>query len=171
VEGTPEVVQEAAGPHLGRRHAARSAPATTATLGIAATAAAIVVIVGFGILVAVMIAHADVSDTSWNRLAWLFGAVEAVAFTAAGALFGSTVQRRRAERAEEEADANREGAVRGRALAAAITADGAAASVAAPEARGSRYEPMGPAAGAGGDAARAVADRHAALARELFGDL
>jgi hypothetical protein len=91
--------------------------------------------------------------------------VEAIAFGAAGLLFGSSIQRARAQRAEGDADAARTEAQRhlsdaanGRALAAAIEAD--APPDAAEE---GQFERLGP-AGAASDSA-AVARRHANAAR------
>ena len=43
--------------------------------------------------VVVMLFAADSSDLRWTRLSFVFGSVEAIAFAAAGALFGVTVQR------------------------------------------------------------------------------
>jgi len=63
------------------------------------------------------------SDTQWTRLAYVFGSVEAIAFAAAGALFGVTVQRDRVEKAEQKADKNAQDAANGKALAAINLAD------------------------------------------------
>jgi hypothetical protein len=64
------------------------------------------------------------SELQWTRIAWVFGSVEAVAFAAAGALFGTAVQRDRAEQAETRAQTaeqaagqNLQDATKGRALA------------------------------------------------------
>jgi len=107
------------------------------------------------------------SDVQWTRMAWVFGSVEAIAFAAAGALFGTSVQRdqtvqaeQRAQAAGQVAEQNREGAARGRALAAAMQADAGTSG-------DSALESMGPAAALNEDVRR----RHAQLARSLFGDL
>ena len=70
-------------------------------LGGVALAAALVVLVAFAVLVGVLISQVDTGETRWARLAWVFASVEAIAFGAAGALFGSSIQRQRAERAED----------------------------------------------------------------------
>jgi uncharacterized membrane protein YsdA (DUF1294 family) len=124
---------------------------------------AIAVLVGFGVFVAFMIGKSSANETTWTRLAWLFASVEAIAFGAAGALFGSSIQRERAEQAEqkadeanERADGNAEDAAKGKALAATLKADAAAAA-----GGGEAFD-----IGAGGDP---TALRHAQLATELFG--
>ena len=90
----------------------------------------VILIFAFGVFVGVMAARADSDEQTWTRLAWLFSSVEAIAFGAAGLLFGSSIQRARAERAEGEADSARPevqrhatDAANGRALAAALEAD------------------------------------------------
>jgi hypothetical protein len=100
------------------------------------------------------------SEVHWTRLTWLFSTVEAVVFGAAGALFGASVQRQRAETAERRANANERDAISGRALAAATLADGAEAAMSPGE---EAYGPRQP----GSD----VATRHAAIARNLFPDI
>ncbi|MFG1992241.1 hypothetical protein ACGFJ7_19895 [Actinoplanes sp. NPDC048988] len=131
-------------------------PATGGTRSLTGIAliAALVVLVGFGVFIWFLATQSRTTEVSWTRLAWLFASVEAIAFGAAGALFGSTIQRQRAEQAEAAAAANADAAARGRALSAAIQADAPSA-----DARGG-LEALGP----GDD----VAARHAALARALF---
>jgi hypothetical protein len=119
-----------------------------------ALVAAVAVLVGFGVFVCFLAAHADSDEIVWTRLAWLFSAVQAVVFAAAGLLFGANLQRRRAEHAEDQARGNADAAAKGRALAEAIKAD---ADAAAQEG----FEVLGP-------AATDIAVRHAALARALF---
>lgn len=122
-----------------------------------ALVAALVALVAFAVFTAYMIGKADdENEVTWTRLAWLFSSVEAIAFGAAGALFGASVQRERAEKAETEARRNAGDAARGRALAAAVKAE---APVAATRGRGEPEEEGAP-----------VAARHARLARELFPD-
>jgi hypothetical protein len=94
---------------------------------------------------------------TWTRLAWLFTSVEAIAFAAAGALFGAKIHRERAEKAESEARQYAGDAARGRALAAAIKAD----EIAEGATRG---------LGEAGDEGTLLRARHARLARELFPD-
>src|ERR1700678_2399146 len=40
----------------------------------------------------VLIVEANVNETEWTRLAWVFGSIQAIAFAAAGTLFGTAVQ-------------------------------------------------------------------------------
>jgi hypothetical protein len=86
---------------------------------------AVGLLVGFGVLVVVMMTMADGNDTAWQRRVYLFGAVQALVFTAIGWLFGREVHRseaqtarRDAEAAQREAQGAREDA-RGNAAAAA----------------------------------------------------
>lgn len=67
-------------------------------LGVAALA-----LVAFGVFTFAMVGRVDVAEPQWTRLAWLFSSVEAIAFAAAGAIFGSSVQRDRAVSAEGRA--------------------------------------------------------------------
>lgn len=122
---------------------------------------AVLVLASFAIFVVFLVAHVDEDDVEWTRLAWIFASVEAIAFGAAGALFGSSIQRERAEKAEASAKVNADAAANGRALASALKAEDPVQAEGAPG-----LEPLGP--GAGRDAAAGVAARHAALARELF---
>ncbi len=80
------------------------------------------------------------SDHQWDRLIYLFGGLEAVVFAAAGALFGTSVQRgslvdarkdasdarQEARTARADAEAHGAQAEKGRALAEAIRATGLA---------------------------------------------
>ncbi len=83
---------------------------------------ALVVLVAFGAFVWYMIGRVEADDVTWARLGWLFGSVEAIAFGAAGVLFGSSVQRDRAEKAEKVAEAHRGDAIKGRVLADRVKA-------------------------------------------------
>jgi hypothetical protein len=117
--------------------------------------AALVALATFAAFTAYMIGQADgENEVTWTRLAWLFSSVEAIAFGAAGALFGASVQRERAENAEADARVNADAATRGRALAAAVKAEA----------------PEGATRGAPAEGDASVAARHARLARELFPD-
>jgi hypothetical protein len=120
---------------------------------------ALVVLTAFTGFVWYMITQRDTGDVSWSRLAWLFSSVEAIAFGAAGALFGSSVQRQRAEKAEAAAQQNAAAAANGRALAASIKADAAGSSDVLERAGSS---------GSANRVAQDLAARHAAIARELF---
>jgi hypothetical protein len=108
-----------------------------------------------------MITQIAAEETTWTRLAWLFASVEAIAFGAAGALFGSTIQRQRAEHAEQRADSNQESAASGQTLAKLLMTDD-------PTSGGSDQYYDALQSGAPQDAAVLVAARHAALAKKLF---
>lgn len=124
-------------------------------------AAAIAVLLAFAGFVVFMLTEAGTQELRWTRLAWVFASVEAIAFGAAGALFGSSIQRARAENAEAEARRNAGEAANGRALASAVLSDD-------PEGDGpAELEALGPAEQRG----PAVARSHATLARDLFPDL
>ena len=122
---------------------------------------AALVLVAFGVFVVFLVAQVDEDEVEWSRLAWIFASVEAIAFGAAGALFGSSIQRDRAEKAEKAASENAQDAANGRALAEAIKAEDPGQSGGA-----GGLEALGP--GAGRDPAANVAARHAELARKLF---
>lgn len=128
-----------------------------------AVVAALLVLLAFAAFVVFLIGQVGEDETEWTRLAWIFASVEAIAFGAAGALFGSSIQRERAEKAEEAAKENAQDAANGRALAEAIKAE-------APQEAGgggpAGLESLG--AGPQRDAAASVAARHAELARRLF---
>jgi hypothetical protein len=127
------------------------------TLGVA-----VLVLVGFAAFVVVLVIQSDTTDEiHWSRLAWVFASVEAIAFGAAGALFGSSIQKERAEKAEAEARDSAQAAANGRALAEVIKAE----DPGAPSGQ-SALESLG--VGAPRDAAASVAARHAEVARKLF---
>lgn len=125
---------------------------------------AIAAIVLWAVFVVVMFLLSDSNETQWTRVVYIFGSVEAIAFAAAGALFGITVQRERVERAEKKADANEKDAASGRALAAVNLADGGQIVDQDGE---SRYEAFGAEDAPDADVRR----RHAEAARRLFPDL
>ena len=128
--------------------------------GVVATA----VLVAFGVLVVFMLSKAssaDTPDNDWSRLTYVFGSVEAIVFAAAGAIFGTTVQRsntvraeQRADSQQQRADAHAEDAAKGRTLAKAVKQSAAAA-------------PGGEVESFGAGASRPAVDL-AALAEELF---
>lgn len=133
-----------------------------------ALAAALVALVAFGAFVFHLIGQVATEEVRWTRLAWLFASVEAIAFGAAGALFGSNIQRERAERAElqatlnaEQATQNADIAAKGRALAATLQAE---ADTALPEA-GSPLEKL---TGGMDRNVVSIVIKHAALAKRLF---
>ena len=131
---------------------------------------AIAVLVAFGVMVAYLVGHADTDERTWTRLAWLLSSVEAIAFGAAGALFGASVQRDRAVAAEQRAAENQRDAVAGRTLADTIKA-GASSGPRAPG--GSGVSPPSGAKSAGdilGGAGARSQDPYLDLAQRLFPD-
>lgn len=65
---------------------------------------AVVLLVAFGALVVLMLMVANAPDeTVWQRRVYLFGAMEAIVFTAVGWLFGREVHRSAAETAKQDA--------------------------------------------------------------------
>jgi Zn-dependent protease with chaperone function len=111
--------------------------------------------------VVVMLLAADSGDRTWTRLTFVFGSVEAIAFAAAGALFGVSVQRERVQKAEERADAHAREAANGRALAAVNLADEATAD----------GDSAGQSFGPGGLPDADLRRRHGEVARRLFPDM
>ncbi|MEA2548009.1 MAG: hypothetical protein QOE42_607 [Chloroflexota bacterium] len=109
-------------------------------LSIIATIVALVLILAY--LVAVYLVWSTVKEAKegeWLRYADLRGGLEALAFAAAGALLGTTVQRQATQAAEKKADeektradANQQAAEGGRALAANIRSRSAGADDAVP---------------------------------------
>lgn len=65
---------------------------------------------------------ATTPETEWLRLVDLRGGLEALAFAAAGALLGTTVQRQATNQAEKRADKNEKGADAAKELAGAVRA-------------------------------------------------
>ena len=135
-------------------------PSGTGRLTTPAVIAALVALGALAAFTIYMITEADTgSEVTWSRLAWLFSSVEAIAFAAAGALFGARVHRERAEKAEAEARKSAGDAARGKALAAALKADDAVAAE-SPATRGLGDD----------DEDMSLRSRHARLAQELFPD-
>lgn len=132
---------------------------------------ALVVWVAFSI---VLLFNVGKNETEWTRIAWVFGSIQSIAFAAAGALFGTAIQqqnvssaRQEASSAKKDADQQRDAAIKGRALAAVVQAEGTA-----PEAGDtSRLERMGPGRAGTTESAEAVRQRHAQLAQSLFGNV
>ena len=88
-----------------------------------ALAAALVVMAAWLAMAGYLLTQADAPDDRWTRIGLVFSSIQAVAFAAAGALFGATVQaqrvedaKHRADRAEGEAKENATAAANGRAL-------------------------------------------------------
>jgi hypothetical protein len=135
------------------------------TVAILRWAGASVALLLFAAFVVYLVANADAEKTTWNRLMAIYTSLTAIAAAAAGAVFGNHVQKQRAERAEGRADASTDEAARGRALAATLKAEG----------RGSGGRGLEDALGGESFGPRVsppddVAERHAALAHELFPD-
>ena len=134
--------------------------------------AAIAVWIAFSVALLVL---SDTSETEWTRAAWVFGSIQAVAFAAAGALWGTSVQQqnvsnaqKQAASAQADADQQREAATNGRALAAVMQAE----APAQPAASTTGPKPMGGGGtAAGAESADNLRQRHAQLSRALFGDL
>ena len=133
---------------------------------------AIAVWIGFSIF---LIAKAGTNETEWTRIAWVFGSIQAIAFAAAGALFGTAVQQQNVNNAQEQAtsakkdaDQQRNAAANGRALAAAMQAE---AAVAPPTGDAGGIQRAAVASAIGAGSADELRQRHAQLSRALFGDL
>jgi hypothetical protein len=142
---------------------ARRAP-QPARLPAATLIAAIVVLAAFTAFVIFLITAVDSSEVRWSRLAWVFASVEAIAFGAAGALFGSSIQRSRAESAEADARHHATEAAKGRALAETLVAEGSESGTQVGE-----LEPFDSTERVG--EGESLAQRHARLARSLFPDV
>ena len=132
---------------------------------------ALVVWVGFSIL---MLFFVSKSETEWTRVAWVFGSIQSVAFAAAGAIFGTAVQQQNvsnaqqdAANAKKDADTQRETAIKGRALATVLQAEGAAPA----GGDNSGLEAIGPDQARTTESADVVRQRHAQLAESLFPEL
>lgn len=132
---------------------------------------AIAVWIGFSIF---LIAMAGTNEVEWARITWVFGSIQAISSAAAGALFGTAVQQQNVNKAQQQAtsakndaDQQREAAVKGRVLAAAMQAE---AATQAPSGTGG-VQRAGVAGAGGTGSADNVLQRHAQLSRALFGDL
>lgn len=66
---------------------------------------AVVILVGFAAIVVYMLRYSGAKTTEvvWNRRVFVFGGIQAIAFTAVGWLFGREVNRGTAEAAQEQA--------------------------------------------------------------------
>lgn len=111
---------------------------------------AIIVLLGFTGLLYYLFTIASAADERlWTRSIFLYGAVEALAFAAAGYLFGKEVHRQQAENAEKRADKKTQEAETSKAEAAATQAKGqalkkaVAAKVAPTGTRADMYGPLG----------------------------
>lgn len=73
--------------------------------GIAAVVVAVVLLLGFAALMIYLVGKAGTAaDGTWSRYVYLFGATEALVFTAVGWLFGREVNRQAVQSAEARAD-------------------------------------------------------------------
>jgi hypothetical protein len=132
---------------------------------------AVAVWIGFSIF---LIARAGTNETEWARIAWVFGSIQAVAFAAAGALFGTSVQQtnvsnaqQQAVSARKDADQQRDAATKGRMLATVMQAEAAAQPV-----DGTESPPrIGAPGAAEAESAEQLRQRHAQLSRALFGEI
>jgi hypothetical protein len=134
--------------------------------------AAFLVLAAWLALLAWLTAHTAIPDSEWARLLVVFGSIESVAFAAAGALFGTTIQGKRVQEAKQQvekaeqqaaeernaAKANAQAAVNGKALASAVKARAKSRSSDSGVERVSRGEAAG------------VDDELVALSNELFPD-
>ena len=89
-----------------------------------AVAVACAALTGFGVFIIALLYLLELPENQWSRALFLLNGVEAVAFAAAGYLFGREVNRGRAENAEELADSEAQRAEQieknGQALAEAV---------------------------------------------------
>jgi len=69
---------------------------------------AVAVLYIFWMLVKTMMGKTGATELEWNRAAYVFAGVEAIAYAAAGFLFGREVHRQRAEQAEQRAGTERQ---------------------------------------------------------------
>jgi len=167
VQTTPASRTAEGEPNAGSTSAGAGSTTTTSTLTTVAKWVAVVALLAWAAFVVYLLANVDEAEITWSRAIFVFASVEAVAFAAAGALFGTTVTRQRAERAEQQADENKKAAEGGKALAAALKAEEPSV---VHEDRGAEGgpRPLGPSGQSGELAAREIATRHARLARQLF---
>jgi uncharacterized membrane protein YgcG len=140
--------------------------------GVAAIIVAVLVLIGFAGFVAYLVAHVNSSTQSWTRYVYLFGAVQALLFTAFGWLFGREVNRQAVKSAESRADTSSTRAEVANAVAADQKARGEALR-AGIEARANRAATTGAVEergidDAGGGATVGNLDELVAFARTLF---
>ena len=137
---------------------------------------ALLALLGFGAFTIYLVLTSNVQEPEWTRDVYLYGGIEAVAFAAAGFLFGSEVRRRQAEQAIEralEADATATSAhvqaaiadANGKALTNAINAKLSAVNQGTAS---STQPPSGNVAGSSADVARADLTELSDLAARLF---
>jgi hypothetical protein len=147
--------------------------ATLTGVGLGVAATAVAAWLAFSVLLLTVAGTS--TDVTWTRMAWVFGSIQAVAFSAAGALFGTSVQASRVAQSEaqskaatQKAEQHAEDASKGRAIGAMLQAE--ALMDGSSETGTSGLIPMAPTHG-GDDAELETRRRHALLSRALFGDL
>src|SRR6185369_4528360 len=86
---------------------------------------AVAAMLAFGWFVYHLLGQTKLEEKEWSRTVYLFQGVEAIAFAAAGFMFGKEVHRQRADKAEKRAEKNEEGAAKGKALADLVKAKAA----------------------------------------------
>lgn len=98
--------------------------------------AAIAVIVAWLLILLWLTQQTTATEIAWSRHLVILASMEAVAFGAAGALFATQIQRQRvadakerADKAEQEASNNKDGSVKGKALADAVKAQAQARGI------------------------------------------
>jgi hypothetical protein len=74
------------------------------TKGTIATVLGVIALVAFFFSAYYLAKHIGDGQQQWDRLVYIFGGIEAVAFAAAGYFFGKEVNRARAETAEKKAE-------------------------------------------------------------------
>lgn len=123
--------------------------------------AAVVAILAYGAMIVFLVTAADSQEVVWSRLIYVFSSVQALAFAAAGTLWGTTISQARVEKAEAQASESAVDATNGKALAAALKAE----STNPKESDGDRnFRGQAPA----DNGAQVVIVRHAELADRLF---
>jgi hypothetical protein len=98
------------------------------TQGLLPLLVAVVILWWFGTVLTKMFTHAnsDITAETWARYTYLFNGLEAIAFAAAGFLFGREVNRQRADRAEQSAAQSQAIAFEAQSTAAVSEANGQA---------------------------------------------
>jgi uncharacterized protein HemX len=86
----------------------------------AVTLLAIVVVGGYIGLLLWLPSQLNVDEKAWTRITWIVKGFEAIVFAAAGFLFGRQVNRERAEKAEQRAEATTEDSKKAHAAATAF---------------------------------------------------
>jgi hypothetical protein len=65
---------------------------------------AVIVLIVFLVLIAYLITKSATTELQWTRLIYVFGGVEAIAFSAAGFIFGKEVHREQVAKSEDRAN-------------------------------------------------------------------